>query len=68
MSVIYGSIDVHRLSVEPCHSRERRRVCPCGCSGRITHIMCANGICMYMGCEFSAWRRMRDAQKARGFR
>jgi hypothetical protein len=68
MSEVWASTSEHHLSVAPCPPSERRRKCMCGCERKKTHSMLANGICMYIGCEFSAWLLMRNTQKQRGFR
>lgn len=39
--------------------RGRRRDCHCGCGGRVTHALMANGLALGQACEFAAARWVR---------
>ena len=60
----YASVLEHIVTVEK-NTTTYRRKCRCGCSGKATHKIFANGISMGEGCEFSMYKFARDCRKAR---
>jgi len=62
----WGSITEHILYVEPqTPNRGHYRKCHCGCCGKATHRIMANGICMGSGCEMSMRRALRMFNKGK---
>lgn len=54
----WGSTE-HLRYVQPAPSTSRRR-CSCGCQQRATHVGCANGVALSMGCELSMHRWVKQ--------
>lgn len=62
--VTWASIAHHELTVRP--ATNRRRLCRfCTTRRAATHVVCANGLAMMMGCEWHAhrWRREMLARR-----
>ena len=59
-----GSIFDHVLYAEPqTPNRGHYRKCHCGCGGKATYRIMANGICMGSGCELSMRRNAKRFSK-----
>lgn len=59
----WGSAIHHRRDLRPVEPKSRR-MCRCGCRKRATHCGTANGVTLYMGCELSVRRWVRDGVNA----
>jgi len=56
----WGSLEKHISYIEPFKSR---RKCRCGCQGRVTHGLFANGVGMAFGCELKIRRLAKRFSK-----